>query len=150
MRAGCRWTEPCASSSWCPTASSRQRPHAEPFPNASPHEDAAFNLSRMGLLVAGLADHRLLLAEAGDDRLHQPARSALFPEATRLLGCLRDAGALTSCWSGAGPCLLGICTHDTERAVLAKAREAMQQLQVQGRALVLEADLSGTEVRELH
>lgn len=120
------------------------------LPDLVSHEDATFNLSRMGLLVAGLADHRLLLAEAGDDRLHQPARSALFPEAPRLLGCLRDAGALTSCWSGAGPCLLAICARDTERAVLAKAKEAMEQLHVAGRALVLEADLSGTEVRELY
>ncbi len=36
-----------------------------------PSEDAVFNLSRLGLLVAGLGDHRQLLAGAGDDRLHQ-------------------------------------------------------------------------------
>ena len=38
-----------------------------------PREDAVFNLGRLGLLVAGLADHRQLLATAGDDRLHQGA-----------------------------------------------------------------------------
>ena len=34
------------------------------LPEMVPHEDAAFNLGRLGLLVAGLADHTQLLAAA--------------------------------------------------------------------------------------
>lgn len=111
------------------------------------HADAAFNLSRMGLMVAGLADHRLLVPEAGDDRLHQTARSALFPESRELLAYLREAGALTSCWSGAGPCLLGVCARDAACSVADKARARMRDLGVPGRALVLDADMEGTQVR---
>ena len=67
----------------------------------------------MGLLLAGLADHTALIAAATEDRLHQNARAKLFPEAPALLDGLLQAGALASCWSGAGPTLLGICTGDT-------------------------------------
>ena len=45
---------------------------------------------------------------ATEDRIHQPARTALFPEAPGLLRGLVDAGALAASWSGAGPTLIGI------------------------------------------
>ena len=72
---------------------------------ALPHEvsraDAAFNLGRMGLLLAGLADHPLLIREATEDRLHQDYRSPLFPEAPKLLGRLLGGGPWPSV--GRGP-----------------------------------------------
>jgi homoserine kinase len=49
------------------------------LPATVPHADAAFNLGRMGLLVAGLADRRLLVRQAAEDRLHQAQRAPLFP-----------------------------------------------------------------------
>jgi homoserine kinase len=76
------------------------------LPPYVPHQDAAFNLGRMGLLLAGLADRRSLLREATDDKLHQAPRTSSFPEAPALLDGLVDAGALASCWSGAGPSVL--------------------------------------------
>lgn len=111
--------------------------------------DACFNLGRMGLLVAGLADHTGLMACAGDDRLHQPHRSALFPEASTLLEGLRKAGALTSCWSGAGPSLLGICGADDAADVAAEAEELMSNCGVPGVTLLLEADKGGLQVKEM-
>jgi homoserine kinase len=110
------------------------------------HEDAAFNLGRMGLLIAGLADRTALLAEAGDDRLHQDARTALFPEAPALLAGLRSAGALTSCWSGAGPSLLGVCATETAGAVAEAARSLLEARGVEGQVRVLDADLGGVTV----
>jgi homoserine kinase len=80
------------------------------LPASVPHGDAAFNLGRMGLLVAGLADHRHLVSAATEDKLHQRYRNPLFPEAEDLMAGLVEAGALASCWSGAGPSILGICT----------------------------------------
>ena len=105
-----------------------------------PHEDAAFNLSRLSLLIAGLADHSQLLATSGDDRIHQGPRSALFPEAPALLDGLRQAGALTSCWSGAGPSLLGICAAGEAEAVAGGAKALMGEHGVPGNVLLLEAD----------
>lgn len=119
------------------------------LPELVPHEDAAFNLGRLGLLVAGLADHTQLLAAAGDDRLHQAQRQSLFPEAPVLLAGLREAGALTSCWSGAGPSVIGICAADDAAAVAASGRSLMVRLGLDGEVLVLEADLAGTVVQEI-
>ena len=79
--------------------------------------DAIFNLGRMGMLLAGLADHRFLSKEATEDRLHQGYRTPLFPEAPALLADLQSSGALASCWSGAGPSLLAMCAPGTAEAV---------------------------------
>ena len=110
------------------------------------HADAAFNLGRMGLLLAGLGNRRLLVAQATEDRLHQPARAGLFPEAAGLLAGLVEAGASAACWSGAGPTLLGVC--DRERAV--DVRDAGEGLLaaagVTGRAVLLEPDLGGLAI----
>jgi homoserine kinase len=126
-----------------PTSSARGA-----LPATVSHEDAAFNLGRLGLLIAGLADHSQLLATSGDDRIHQGPRSELFPEAPELLEGLRQAGALTSCWSGAGPSLLGICAASVAEAVAGGAKALMGEHGVPGNVLLLEADLVGVNVEE--
>ncbi len=118
------------------------------LPESVPLAQAAHNLGRMGLLLAGLADRRLLVSEAGDDLLHQPWRTRLFPEAPELLARLRRAGAVVATWSGAGPSLLGICADRSLAARVAKEGErALEQAGLAGRALVAEADLEGLVVR---
>jgi homoserine kinase len=113
------------------------------LPETLPLADAVFNLGRMGLLLAGLADPRALVPEAMDDRIHQPARTALFPEAPKLLVALVDAGALAASWSGAGPTLIGVVRAEAAGSVLARAGEALAAAEVPGRALVLQADRTG-------
>lgn len=113
------------------------------LPSTVPHADAAFNLGRMGLLLAGLADHRLLVAEAMDDRLHQKQRAALFPESTVLIADLVDAGALAAAWSGAGPSLLAVCTLDSAGAVQRAGERALRAHDVAGSSIRLPADLTG-------
>jgi homoserine kinase len=110
------------------------------------HSDAAFNLGRMGLLIAGLADKDFLVPGACDDRLHQDARASLFAEAPALLAGLRDAGAIASCWSGAGPSLLAICDAAAAHDVKLGAETLLQDESVGGEVLVLEADLGGITV----
>ena len=109
-------------------------------------EDAVHNLGRMGLLVAGLADRSALVPEAGADRLHQDARSALFPEAPELLARLLKGGALAATWSGAGPTLLGLCDADDASKLRDAGEQALADLGVPGKALVLYADLVGLVV----
>ncbi len=111
------------------------------------HADAAFNLGRLGLLIAGLADHTVLLAEAGEDRLHQGPRTALFPEATPILKGLRDAGALMSCWSGAGPSLLAVCIEGTAGPVATAGERLLEAHGVPGEVRLLRADLGGSPYR---
>jgi homoserine kinase len=119
------------------------------LPNHVPYTDAIFNLGRLSLLIAGLADRQQLMATAGDDRLHQQFRSQLFPEAPLILEGLREAGAITSCWSGAGPSLLGICGSDEAVAVARAAKSLIERNGVEGDVLLLNADLAGVQVREI-
>jgi homoserine kinase len=105
------------------------------LPETVRHDDAAFNLGRMGLLLAGLADHRRLVAAATDDRLHQAWRSPLFPEADLLLVGLREAGALATCWSGAGPSILAFCTVGTEGTVARAGAGLLADSGVPGKVL---------------
>ena len=116
------------------------------LPAQVPHSAAAFNLGRMGLLLAGLADRAQLVAAACDDRLHQDARAALFPEAPELLQGLRRAGALGSCWSGAGPSLLAICDRESAEDIEKAAKSLIDEADVAGRVHRLEADLGGITV----
>lgn len=106
-------------------------------------ESAAFNLSRMALLIAGLADSRLLVSEATEDRLHQDYRSPLFPAAPNLLSRLSAGGALAVCWSGAGPSLVGICNGADVTKVSQAAESALAEARIPGKVLVLRPDMHG-------
>ncbi|MGA2521239.1 MAG: homoserine kinase [Acidimicrobiales bacterium] len=121
-----------------PTSRARQA-----LPQQVGRADATYNLGRMSLLLAGLADRSLLIREATEDRLHQDYRSPLFPEAPQILARLVADGALASCWSGAGPTLLGICDGADAEAVRTKAEAALADIGVGGRALLLRPDLEG-------
>lgn len=113
------------------------------LPATVPRRDATFNLGRMALLLAGLADHRALVRAAGEDRLHQDPRTPMFPEAPVLLEALVEGGALASCWSGAGPTLLGICTHASAPGAAEAARGAMAAAGIPGTVLRLHPDRDG-------
>ena len=114
-----------------------------------PHEDATFNLGRLGLLVAGLADRRRLVREATEDRLHELQRTPLFPAAPVLLAGLLEAGALATCWSGAGPALLAMCDGDRAAAVRDAGEQLLARAGVPGRALAIDADTTGLVVELL-
>ncbi|MGH9303498.1 MAG: homoserine kinase [Acidimicrobiales bacterium] len=114
------------------------------LPASLPLDDAVFNLGRLGLLIAGMADRKGLLAAAGDDRLHQVPRAAQFPEAADLLAALRRGGATVACWSGAGPSLLGICDgDDLAESARRAAAGALADLGLKGEALVVDVDQDG-------
>jgi homoserine kinase len=113
------------------------------LPTEVSRENAAFNLSRLALLIAGLADGRVLVAEATEDRLHQDYRSPLFPAAPKLMAALTSGGALAACWSGAGPSLLGICRGADAPDVESAAERALAEAELPGQVLVLRPDLHG-------
>ncbi len=113
------------------------------LPETLSRSDVVFNLGRMGLLVAGLADPTQLRSSATEDRVHQPARTALFPEAERLLQTLVEAGALAASWSGAGPTLIGFVTTETQAGVMAKVEAALPASGVSARVRALRPDRRG-------
>ena len=116
------------------------------LPAEVPHRDAAFNIGRAGLVIAGFANATRLVREAFEDRLHQQQRTPLFPESTAIIEGLIDAGALGSCWSGAGPTLLAVCTRDRADHVRDAGDELLRATGVTGRTLRLEADRTGLVV----
>ena len=113
------------------------------LPAQVPFADAVRNLNAMGLLLAGLADHRAFVPSAMDDALHQPYRSSLLPFAGPLLARLRESGAAGSCWSGAGSAMLGLATLEVSAQVASAAREFLRESGVAGTVYVLDADRVG-------
>ena len=113
------------------------------LPDLVPFDDAIHNLSSMGLLLAGLADHDAWVAGAMDDVLHQPYRMGLLSFAQPLLTALRDSGASGSCWSGAGSTMLGLATSERAEEVARAARSFLHDQGVTGVVQVLEADRTG-------
>ena len=111
-----------------------------------PLPDAVFNLSRMGALIAGFADHRKLVSGAFADRLHQGSRTTLFPESVAVLAALVEAGAFGATWSGAGPTLLATCDVARAEAVRAAGEAALASAGVAGRSLVVAPDRNGLVV----
>lgn len=119
----------------------------EVLPERVALRDAVRNLNSLGLLIAGLADHRAFVASAMDDQLHQPYRAALLGFAPPLLDVLREAGAAGSCWSGAGSTMLGLATADTAPAVARAAESFLADRGIAGHVLTLEADRRGLVTR---
>jgi homoserine kinase len=117
------------------------------LPSEVPFEDAVANLNAMGLLIAGLGNHQEFVASSMDDALHQPHRSALLGFAEPLLACLRESGAAASCWSGAGPTMLGLVTAATDDAVATAAKEFLHAHSIPGEVFVLDADRVGLVTR---
>jgi homoserine kinase len=66
---------------------------------------AVFNAGRSALALLALTERPELLAEALEDRLHQPHRLPLVPGARAQFERLREAG-VPVCLSGAGPSIL--------------------------------------------
>lgn len=126
-----------------PLATARAR---QVLPQRVSRADATFNLGHMALLLAGLADRALLVKEATEDRLHQDYRIPLFPEAPQLLARFVAAGALASCWSGAGPTLLGLCDGADTSRVCGGMEDALEELGITAQVRVLHPDLEGLVV----
>jgi len=116
------------------------------LPSTVSYHDAAFNLSRVALLTAGLADHTRLLATAMDDRLHQPYRMGLLPFAADVLSVGREAGALATCWSGAGSTMLAVVTDATAQLVCDATNDVLIRHGEPGVVRIVDADRQGLRV----
>ena len=83
------------------------------LPDRVPRADAVFNAGHAALAVLALTHRPDLLAEALQDRLHQPFRLALVPSVAAVFEDLRGNG-IPVCVSGAGPTLLAFDTPGLE------------------------------------
>jgi homoserine kinase len=124
-----------------PTADARRV-----LPSQVPFKDAVHNVSAVALLIAGLAHHEDFAPGSMDDYLHQPYRMSLLPFAQPLLARLREAGAVGSCWSGAGSTMLALCDETTSPDVARDARDFLGAHSVPGEVWELDADRRGLQL----
>jgi homoserine kinase len=108
--------------------------------------DAVHNIGRAALLVAALSQGRWdALDVATQDKLHQPARSQLFPAMYDIFAAAREAGALCAYLSGGGSSILAL-TVDFEERVGAAMQNTAQAADVRGRVIVVGLSPLGGEV----
>ena len=110
------------------------------LPEQVPLRHAVENLGRVAVGVAGIATGRLeLLADLTVDRLHEPYRSAAYPELPRLTMAAREAGALGSFLSGAGSTILAFVAPGAETTPIEAAfRDEAAACGLAGRVAVVE------------
>ncbi len=115
-------------------------------PQVFPREDAIFNAARCALLVRCLATRDYAgLADAMDDRWHQPFRTALVPALPRLIAAARGAGAAGAALAGGGPSVLALTPLDPAPVEAALQSEA-QAAGISGQTLVADVRNWGTRV----
>ena len=122
LRPARRASRPCSSS---PTARLRTAKARAALPAEVPMADAVFNVAHSSLLVLGLVQGRLdLVARGLADRLHQPHRTALYPESMALVERAREARRARAPRSRARarPCWCGACTTRRRASSSACAR----------------------------
>ena len=108
--------------------------------------DAVHNMSRVALLVAGMAtNHPEYLSVATQDKLHQPYRQPLFPAMKLLMKAAMDAGALGAFLSGSGSTVLAL-TRGREMTVAYEMAEAARQAAVEGTVRVTQPTSLGAHL----
>ena len=108
--------------------------------------DAVFNMGRAALLVNALSTGDVgLLRTATQDRLHQPARGALFPAMARIIRAALDAGAAGAFLSGAGSTILAL-TVDREMTVGYEMADMADKAGVPGDVKVTRVSAVGAQV----
>ncbi len=109
--------------------------------------DAVKNVGHVALLLASLATGSMdALGAAMEDRFHEPYRAQLFPQLPELIAAARAAGAHGACLSGGGSAILALATDRAQEVQQALATRA-KELEVAGRALVVELDQQGATVQ---
>ena len=111
-------------------------------------QDAVYNIGRVGLLVRAFATGDFThLAVATQDRLHQPARQAMFPAMKVIFRAAIDAGALGVFLSGAGSSVLAL-SRGKEMTIGYEMAEAASKAGVGGSVKITRPTEQGAHVVE--
>ncbi len=117
------------------------------LPKSVDLEDAVFNIGRMGLVIDALRSGDMaLLAQAMQDRLHQPYRLALIPGGAEALQAAARHGAAVAL-SGAGPGVIAFGQGDLSE-VAAAISSAFEQAGLSARAWILPVSNQGLSVTQ--
>ena len=116
------------------------------LPSVVSINDAVYNASRVGLLVAGmLTDHVEYFHHSVQDKLHQPYREPLFPAMKVIFKAADDAGALGVFLSGSGSTIMAL-TKGREMTVAYEMGEAARQTGVVGELRIVKPAYEGASV----
>jgi len=108
--------------------------------------EAVFNLSRSALLVNALQNSDWdVLAEAMEDRLHQPYRAPFIPGIKDMFIKIKKTGLAGVALSGSGPSVVSLTKKGGEETISKIMKDAFLNAGITCRVLVLEADLEGTK-----
>ncbi len=113
------------------------------LPAEVPFGDAVATLSRAVLLSHSFSKLELLSPVLFDDRLHQPYREKIYPQASVLMELLVLAGCIGACWSGAGSSCLGVVAAGSAAAVAARVEASLAERGVKAGVLAVAPDRSG-------
>ncbi len=114
---------------WVPDNESSTVSSRRSLPAEVSRADAVFNVGRVALLVAALlSGDPARLAEATQDRLHQPHRLDRLPGSARALDAAMAAGAWGAWLSGSGPAVAAMAPPGTGDAVAAALPPAWRTL----------------------
>jgi len=120
----------------------------EALPDSVPMEALVQNSANLSALIHPLHTNDIaLLGHALVDKIVTPARSPLIPGCDRVIEAARDAGALASSISGAGPSVFALCaSREPTDAVAAAMRNAFAGAGLESSAVVSGADCPGARV----
>jgi homoserine kinase len=94
-----------------PTGESRKL-----LPQTLSKDDAVHNIGRAAMLVAALGSGAWAALDAAtQDRMHQPARTQVFPAMPEIFAAAKDAGALCAYLSGGGSTIAAFALDNEER-----------------------------------
>jgi len=124
-----------------PTGESRKL-----LPQTLSREDAIHNIGRAAMLVAALGRGEwAALDTATQDKLHQPARTAIFPAMPDIFAAAKDAGAHCAYLSGGGSTIAAFATEGEERIGRAMMQAAIAR-GYPGRVAVTEPSAAGASI----
>jgi homoserine kinase len=115
-------------------------------------ETAVVTAGHVGQIVAAFATGDLsLLSAMNDERLHEPARSRVFPELAGLKLAAIEAGALGAALSGAGSSVIAMCDSDSAAERVCEAlRDEARRSDLAGEARQVRPASRGASVVKGH
>jgi homoserine kinase len=117
------------------------------LPKAVPLQDAVANIAAVAMLGRALGGEFDLLKGALTDRLHEPYRAKLIPGFYAVKAAAEKAGAYGTALSGAGPSIIALVKPAAAARVGKAMVAAFRGKGVRSKALVLEIDKKGVQVR---
>lgn len=118
------------------------------LPQSVPFADAVTNLGRLALAIASFGDVEQLEVALSQDLLHEQYREEVFPQAREMKSLLKEAGAVYSCWSGAGSTMIGLFDRREARKGLGFVQGGLSLFDFEATAQMLEVDHDGMVIYE--